>query len=257
PKSTVWILPKSIVVMVLLNGHSCRALLDLGSLIDFISSTVVDQLKLKFELLQKPIPLQLAVSGSRSSVKATTDIELTYQDIKCVRTFDIANLESYDVILGMPFLLHQHQVLLGFNPPEIKIRSLNSLPIRGAQTQVLELCELGLSSDSIESYALELRRYATDICKEAVDTPLPPLHVINHVIPLIDENTAYSWRQLKCPEAMRPLWREKRDDYIQSRRREFFSRTNAVPMIMMKKTTKDGELRLRTVLDMRQHNKNT
>ncbi|KAG1855335.1 hypothetical protein DFJ58DRAFT_880844 [Suillus subalutaceus] len=145
-----------------------------GLLMDFVSSTVVDQLKLEFELLQKPIPLQLAVSGSRSTVKATMNVELTYQDIKCVHTFDIANLESYDVILGMPFL-YQHQVLLGFNPPEIKIRSIDPLPICGSQTQILELRETSLSTDMIDAYSNELCDYAQDICKEAVETPLPPL----------------------------------------------------------------------------------
>ncbi|KAG1828498.1 hypothetical protein EV424DRAFT_1536517 [Suillus variegatus] len=256
PKNSTRILPRSLVIVVLLNRKPCRALLDSGSLTDFVSSTVVDQLKLKYDLLGKPIPLQLAVSGSRSSVKATTRVELTYQDIKGPRTFDIANLESYDVILGMPFLF-QHQVLLGFNPPEIKIRSLEPLPIRGSQTQVLELKGMSLSSDQIESYTKELHEYSKDICKEAIETPLPPLRAINHVIPLINEDQVYSWRQSKCPEALRPLWRAKQDDYIRTGRWEFFSGTNAVPMIMMKKTSKDDELCLRTVLDTRQRNTNT
>lgn len=102
--------------MILVNNKLCRALLDSGSLTDFISSTVVDQLKLPYSLLDKPMPLQLAVSGSRSTVKASTTVDLKYQDISRPRAFDIANLEAYDVILGMPFLF-QHQVLLGFNPP--------------------------------------------------------------------------------------------------------------------------------------------
>jgi len=114
PKSTGRLLPRSLIVVVLVNDRPCRALIDSGSLTDFISTTVVDQLKLKFDLLEKPIPLQLAVLGSRSIVKATTTVDLKYQEISGPRTLDIANLEAYDVILGMPFLF-QHQVLLGFN----------------------------------------------------------------------------------------------------------------------------------------------
>lgn len=256
PKSTTHILPKSIVVVVLLNDKPCRALLDSGSLTDFMSSMIVNQLKLPYELLEKPIPLQLAVSGLRSTVKATTCAELTFQDIKCPCTFDIANLESYDVILGMPFLF-QHKVLLGFNPPEIKIRSLKPLPVRGSQTQVLELHESSFQAHDIERYSAQLRKYAIDICKEAVDTPLPPLRAINHVIPLINDNHTYSWRQSKCPEALRLLWRSKHNDYIKLGHWEFFSGTNAVPMIMMRKATKDGKLRLRTILDTRQRNTDT
>ncbi|KAG0697909.1 hypothetical protein DFH29DRAFT_878387 [Suillus ampliporus] len=172
PKSTTRLLPRSLVVIVLINDRPCRALLDLGSLTDFVSTTVVDQLKLRYDLLEKPIPLQLAVSGSRSIVKATTTVNLKYQDVSGPCTFDIANLETYDVILGMPFL-YQHQVLLGFNPSEIKIRSLDPLPIRGSQTQVLELKGSSLQPDIIEAYREDLRKYAKDICLEAIDTPLP------------------------------------------------------------------------------------
>ncbi|KAJ8579912.1 hypothetical protein M405DRAFT_689894, partial [Rhizopogon salebrosus TDB-379] len=234
PKSTGCLLPRSLVVVVLINDRPCRALLDSGSLTDFVSTTVVDQLKLKFDLLEKPIPLQLVVSSSRSVVKATTTIDLKYQDISGPRTLDIANLEAYDVILGMPFLF-QHQVLLGFNPSEIKICSVEPLPIRGAQSQILELRGSSPEAAKIDAYREELSQYAKDICKEAVETPLPPLQEINHVIPLIDEHKVYAWRQSRCPEALRPLWHDKRDDYIHTGHWEFFSGTNAVPMIMMKK----------------------
>jgi hypothetical protein len=95
PKATGRVLPRPIVILVHLNRKPCRALLDSGSLTDFVSTTIVDQLKLKYEVLDKPIPLQLAMSGSRSSVKAITTAELHYQDIRGPRTFDIANLETY------------------------------------------------------------------------------------------------------------------------------------------------------------------
>ncbi|KAJ8579502.1 hypothetical protein M405DRAFT_754427, partial [Rhizopogon salebrosus TDB-379] len=234
PKSSGRLLPRSLVVIILINDRPCRALLNSGSLTDFISTTVVDQLKLKFDLLDKPIPLQLAVSGSRSVVKATTTVKFKYQEIDNVRTFDIANLEAYDVILGMLFLF-QYQVLLGFNPSEIKIRSIDPLPIRGAHAQVLELQGSGPDLDVIAAYHEELHQYAKSICKEASETPLPPLREINHTILLIDENQVYSWQQSRCLESLRPLWREKREDYIRTGCWEFYSGTNAVPMIMMKK----------------------
>ncbi|KAJ8592858.1 hypothetical protein M405DRAFT_692786, partial [Rhizopogon salebrosus TDB-379] len=234
PKATGRVLPRPIVILVHLNRKPCRALLDSGSLTDFVSTTIVDQLKLKYEVLDKPIPLQLAVSGSRSSVKAITTAELHYQDIRGPRTFDIVNLETYDVILGMPFLF-QHQILLGFNPSELKVRSIDPLPIRGAQTQVLEIRVTSVPEDELDPLRTELREYARDICKEAVETPLPPLHAINHVIPLKDESASYAWRQARCPEALRPLWKAKKDDYIRTGRWEFHSGSNAVPMLMIPK----------------------
>lgn len=82
------------------------------------------------------------------------------------------------------------------------------------QTQVLELEGSGLEVDLIESYRKELIDYAKDICKEVIETPLPPLRMINHVIPLIDKDQVYAWCQSKCPEAMHPLWCAKWDNYI-------------------------------------------
>jgi hypothetical protein len=87
----------------------------------------------------------------------------------------------------MPFLF-QHQILLGFNPSELKVRSIDPLPIRGAQTQVLEIRVTSVPKDELDPLCTELREYACDICKEAVETPLPPLRAINNVIPLKDES---------------------------------------------------------------------
>ncbi|KAF8574980.1 hypothetical protein K439DRAFT_1641768 [Ramaria rubella] len=93
--------------------------------------------------LTKPLPVQLAVSGSRTVIN-----------------FDIINLDSYDLILGTPFLF-QHKVLMGFHPSQVAVGS---------------------------------NKAAEDICKEANETPLPPLRDINHTIPLIDETKVYWWR---------------------------------------------------------------
>jgi hypothetical protein len=41
------IVPKPIIITVEVNRHLCRALLDAGSLGDFISGSLVDQLKIK------------------------------------------------------------------------------------------------------------------------------------------------------------------------------------------------------------------
>ena len=58
------ILPKPVVVKLEVNGHPVRALLDSGSLGDFVSSTLVDQLAIKRDTLDPPLSLHLAVQGS-------------------------------------------------------------------------------------------------------------------------------------------------------------------------------------------------
>ena len=95
-------LPKSIIVTVKINGQLARALLDSGSLGDFISSTLADQFKLKREKLEVPLTVQLAVQGSRSKIAVHTEVRLQYQGIDETRSLDVININSYDLILGTP-----------------------------------------------------------------------------------------------------------------------------------------------------------
>ncbi|KAI0069499.1 hypothetical protein K474DRAFT_1568116, partial [Panus rudis PR-1116 ss-1] len=81
------------------NDHPVRALVDSGSMADFVSTTLVDQLKLKTDVLAKPLPLQLAVHGSRLKVNHSVTVNFRYQDISGQRRFDVANLDNYDMIL--------------------------------------------------------------------------------------------------------------------------------------------------------------
>jgi hypothetical protein len=74
-----------------------------------ITSTLVDQLQVKRTTLDIPLSLQLAVQGSRSKVNTVATVQLQYQDINETRTFDVINLNSYDLILGTPWM-HQHQI---------------------------------------------------------------------------------------------------------------------------------------------------
>ncbi len=231
-------------------------MIDTGSLGDFVSTTIVDQLKLETIELDRPITLQLAVSGSRGKVKYLSKVPFEYQGIKGLRTFHVANLDSHDVILGTPFMA-EHSVVIGFNPSLVTIRSDAPLSINQDQMWSLSASSVEFGGRDSDSLRRELSEYAQDICKEAIETPLPPLRAINHVIPLIDESMMYAWRPSKCPEALKPLWRAKRDDYLRTGRWEFHSGTNSVPMLMLRKATKDGLLRLRTVIDTRQRDKNT
>ena len=57
-----------------------------------MSATLVDQLKLKRTNLDKPLGLQLAVQGSRSKINSSVEVEFSYQNIKTLRRFDVANL---------------------------------------------------------------------------------------------------------------------------------------------------------------------
>ena len=60
------VIPKPVVVVVQINGHPARALIDSGSLADFMSTTLAEQLDVPRIELTKLLTVQLAAQGSRS-----------------------------------------------------------------------------------------------------------------------------------------------------------------------------------------------
>ena len=93
PKDFTRVVPVPVVIRAFVNGHEVRALLDTGSMADFLSTTIVDQLKVETDVLAKPLPVQLAVHGSRSSINHCATVDLAYQDIRCKQRFDVVNLD--------------------------------------------------------------------------------------------------------------------------------------------------------------------
>lgn len=251
------IIPKPVVVTMKVNGSPVRALLDSGSFGDFMSTTLSDQLKVKKEPLGSPLTLQLAVQGSRSKVNTRANVQLEYQNIKEQRYLDIINMNSYDLILGTPFM-YQHQVCIGLNPARVVIGSDVSLPIKTGGDTKLMAQAISMGGSEIEAAREELRQYALPLCKDVSETDLPPFRDINHTIPLIDPSKTYPWRPSRCPEAFRAQWVEKRDAYLRSGRWRITSAGNTVPMLLIPKPRKNGQPpELRTVVDLRERNKNT
>lgn len=149
-------IPKPVVVVVHVNEQPARALVDTGSLADFMSLNLAEQLQVKRVWLEKPLPIQLAVQGSRSKVNFGVNVRFQYQGADYQRYFDVINLGNYDIILGTPFL-YQHQALVGLNSSRLII---------GCKEHEL----------------------ARPLCPEGGATALPPFRAINHSIPLIDES---------------------------------------------------------------------
>ncbi|KAJ3803844.1 hypothetical protein F5876DRAFT_3249, partial [Lentinula aff. lateritia] len=189
------LVPRPIVILVRINDQPVHALIDSGSLGDFMSTQLSDQLKVTKQFHKTPIPLHLAIQGSWSKIHCGTTVNLRYQSIHADHYFDIVNISNYDLILSTPWLF-QYQVGIGLNP---------------------------------------LLQYAQPICKMAAETPLPPLRRIKHTIPLIDENKIHPWHPSRCPEAYRPQWDQKRTDYVHSRQWIVTNSRNTVPMLLIPK----------------------
>lgn len=92
------LIPEPVVVVVQVNGHSARALLDTGSLADFMSTRFAHQIGVKTFELEKPLPVHLAVQGSRAKINLGCTADLAYQRVRTARYFDVVNLLNYDLI---------------------------------------------------------------------------------------------------------------------------------------------------------------
>ncbi len=220
---------------------------------DFILSSVADQLGLKQIELAVPLSLQLAVQGSRSKINFSVQSLFEYQNIKCERYFDIVNLSSYDVILGTPWLF-QHQVTVGFNSSRVIIDSDAPRALEGPAVSILESRAAAIYDESLAEYRSMLTEYARPLFKKAGETPLLPLHAINHAIPLIDLDKIYPWRPSRCPELFCEQWDAKRKAYIETGRWKVTTASNMVPMLLIRKP---GTTLLRTVVDLQARNANT
>ena len=161
--------PEPIVVLAKINGHQIRALLDTGSMADFLSTTVVDQLELQKEYYSKPLSVQLAVHGSRSKINCGARVNFQYQNINCERRFDIANLDNYDAILGTPFLF-QHKVAVGINPSCVVVGSDKPVELDGPEVVTINSAAADLLDDGLDKLRAELRKEAEDLCTDTSKT---------------------------------------------------------------------------------------
>jgi len=128
-----------------------------------MSTTLADQLKLKTEVLMKPLPVQLAVTGSHTKVNWLVTVNLQYQSVNESCCFDIMNRDGYDLILSTPFMF-QHQILLGFNPMHVIIKSPTSLPLKGDQITILTSQAMDVVNACLDDLRKLLREYAVPIC---------------------------------------------------------------------------------------------
>ena len=211
-KDKTRMLPKPVTLTVKIDGHPAQALVDSGSLGDFMSTNMADQLNVKREELEAPLGLQLAVQGSRSKINFRARCRFQYQNIDEERQFDIINLSNYDLILGTPSM-YQHQVCLGFNPAQVVARTDIALPIKKGVDTKLMVQSIDVDTDELEQAREELRNYAEPLCKKMEDTDLPPFRAINYAIPLIDENL---WRTSQWLKPFQAQWSEKRDAYLKT-----------------------------------------
>ena len=250
-------IPEPIAVLAKINRHQIRALLNTGLMADFLSTTVMDQLNLQSERYAKPLPVQLTVHGSRSKINCGVKVTFQYQKIDCKRRFDVANLDNYDAILGTPFLF-QHKIAIGLNPPCVIVGSTEPVKIEGPDVVRIKSAGASLLEDELTKLRSQLKKEAEDLCADPSKMTLPLFRVVNHTIPLMDEQKVHWFRRSMCPEAFKEQWRQKKETYIATGRWWVATGHNAIPLLMIPKVSlSGGKPGLRTVFNKREQNANT
>lgn len=163
--------------MAKINRYTVYALLDFGSLSDFMSANLAHQLTIKTFELAKPLLVQLAVQVSHAKINLRCKANLTYQSVSKEWYFDVINLLNYNLILRISFL-YQHQVVLGMNPITVTIENSHALSVEGKQSHNMKLCVAKILEDKLEATQKLLCKYAALICQEASNALLSPLYII-------------------------------------------------------------------------------
>ena len=112
------------------------------------------------------------------------------------------------------------------------------LPIKkGADTKLM-VQAIDIGTDELEKAHEELQHYAEPLCKKMEEADLPPFQVINHTIPLFDENKKYPWCPSQCPEPFQAQWVEKQDAYLKTGYWKITSVGNTTSMLLIPKPCK-------------------
>ncbi|KIJ47419.1 hypothetical protein M422DRAFT_128056, partial [Sphaerobolus stellatus SS14] len=208
-----------------------HCLLDSGCEGIMISSDFVRANKLpKFEL-EKPVILQLACVGSKSTVQYGLTAKILLGKEKYDEYFDITNVDYNDVILETPFL-HRFEILLDFKNNCVHMGKLN-FPISLARIYGVQSRILLTTSDIPALREAWQNRYA-DIFGD-IPLELPPSREVNHEIKLIDPSKVIRYRTPRCPEALKEQLINKINQYVTAGWWRQMSTQQAVPMLCLPK----------------------
>lgn len=96
---------------------------DSGSTIQGVSHVFAELAKLRVYQLKDAIPLYLGTIGSRSLIKYGTFAETKFGNELIKSYLDLVNLDRYDMLIGVPFML-KNRVILDFEHRCVRIGSL-------------------------------------------------------------------------------------------------------------------------------------
>ncbi|KIJ37793.1 hypothetical protein M422DRAFT_91218, partial [Sphaerobolus stellatus SS14] len=225
-----------------IGGTKAHCLLDSGCEGIMISSDFVRANKLpKFEL-EKPVILQLACVGSKSTVQYRLTTKILLGKEKYDEYFDITNVDYYDIILGTPFL-RGLEILSDFKKNSLPIVSLSVVATYGSSKQGSRRTEqrlygvqsrISLTTSDIPALREAWQNKYEDIFED-IPLELPPFREVNHEIKLIDPSKVIRYRTPRCPEALKEQLIDKINQYVTAGWWRQMSTQQAVPMLCVPK----------------------
>ncbi|KIJ49030.1 hypothetical protein M422DRAFT_161809, partial [Sphaerobolus stellatus SS14] len=195
-----------------ISGTKAHCLLDSGCEGIMISSELVRANKLpKFEL-EKPVILQLACVGSKSTVQYGLNTKILLGNEKYDEYFNITNVNYYDIILGTLFLCW-YEILLDLKNNCVKLGKL-SFPNRGTEHRIYGVqSRISLNKSDIPVLQETCQHKYADIFGD-IPLELPPFREVNHEIKLINPSKVIQYRTPQCPESLKEQLVDKINQYI-------------------------------------------
>ena len=176
-KENPQILPKPIMVKVLVDRHPALGITGFWLVRRFYVVHSSRPVSSKKNIIGST--LGSTVGGPRIPIQGErySYCSVTVPRIKEDHTFNIIILNNYDIILGTPWM-HQHQICIGFNPARIIVGSEIAQPLKlGTDTKRM-VHSVTMKDQDIEVAREELCQYAAPLCKEVLNTELPPFQNI-------------------------------------------------------------------------------
>ncbi|KIK14684.1 hypothetical protein PISMIDRAFT_17127, partial [Pisolithus microcarpus 441] len=113
-----------VIVKAQVNGCEALTMIDTGSTTNFMSPAFTTVAKLPTFTLASQLTLQLGCVGSHSKITHGSQTKLRLGAFTCDTYFDVANIDQYDCILGIPFL-RSHGVRLKFDTNTIEVGGIS------------------------------------------------------------------------------------------------------------------------------------
>ena len=119
---------------VTINGVKAYALFDSGSTTDAMSPEFAKVAKMPLYTLERPMTLKLGCVGSKSKINFGMKAKAHFAGQSTEEYFDIANIDQYDIILGIPYM-HKNGIVLDIPAQEIVVRGTLHMPpiLRGEE----------------------------------------------------------------------------------------------------------------------------